>query len=82
MLAELPAIVSDLPALIDIINENANALGISTGLILKDDENVDEVVDVLCEIIDNKEFYKERIRQVKRNYTYEANEEVIKKILC
>lgn len=82
MLAELPAIVSDLPALIDIINENANALGISTGLILKDDENVDEVVDVLCKIIGNKEFYKERIRQVKRNYTYEANEGVIRKILC
>ena len=75
ILAELPVLITDLPALVEIVNNN------KLGETISRDNNKDEIIAALNKLLTNKERYKNNIRAIKQNYVYEMQYDSIKDII-
>ena len=77
LLAELPVLVTDLPALTKIVNGDNNKLG----EIIPSDNNKDSIIAALDSLVINNENYKNNIRIVKENYTYQTQYDLIDRVV-
>ncbi|MBR3090816.1 MAG: glycosyltransferase [Bacteroidetes bacterium] len=73
--SELPVIVTDLPALAQLVRKYncGEVVGINN------DEN--EIIDVLNKIKDNYQYYKDNVKIISEKYHYETQIDLIKQIL-
>ena len=75
ILAELPVLATDLPALKEVVNRKL-------GVIISQNNNEKEIITALNDLALNKNIYKENIKNVKNNYVYESQYELIKTVVC
>ena len=73
--AELPVLVTDLPALSTIINEYG------CGEIISVSNNNEEIIKALNKIRDNYEIYKNNVKVIANKYHYETQYDLIKQII-
>ena len=78
ILAELPVIATDLPALRDILYKKENN---HLGIIIPADNKQNDIINALNNLVLSKNYYKENIRNAKHNYTYQQQYHLIKDIL-
>jgi len=77
ILAELPVLATDLPALREVIYETNNPCG----KIISTNNNPTEIINTLSDLVSNKEYYKANIRTIKHNYTYQKQYDLIKRMV-
>ena len=76
ILAELPILSTDLPALRDVIYKNENHIG----KIISVDNNPNEIATALNDLVSNRDYYKKNIQDIKHNYSYQKQYDLIKTI--
>lgn len=74
-MSNLPSLISDLPAMHEIIKEY------KIGKLISTDANSKEIAQALQELKENKEEYIAECKKASQKYNYETQEEIILKIL-
>ena len=74
ILAELPVLVTDLPALREIVNST------ECGVIIPQENNATDILNALESIVNSDNIYKLKSREAKNRFTYESQKDLIIKI--
>jgi len=60
----------------DVLNQT------NCGILINQDNSIDEIINAIYTMQKQADLFKNNIRQVKKNYTYEQNYELIDKIFA
>jgi glycosyltransferase involved in cell wall biosynthesis len=74
ILAELPVLATDLPALREVINST------NCGVIISKENNANDILGALDSILDSHSVYKLNSQKAKNQFTYESQKELILEI--